>query len=211
VPPFSVRLDPFNAILLGRMGFELEFGLPFLPRWMTIETVPMFVVSETPPLLDYSSYDVDLSQHSGGLGPLAGATLGVNFWVTGKPLKDYFVGTGITNYTIEYESKDSAGERFDLVSHTERQLYFLFGSLSRFGPFTIGGGIGFGYDINKESRCFPDNANSPSDAVSGGDCKGIQLAIPDPQFPTRFIPFEVTSFIYPWDILARFSLGVTID
>jgi hypothetical protein len=192
-----VRLDPFNWILIGRLGFELELGLPFLPRWMTIETVPMFIMSDTPPLLDYSSYDVDIAQHSGGLGPLAGATLGVNFWLEGKPLKGYFVGTGITNYTVEYESKEADGVQHDLVSHTERQLYFLFGSLSRFGPFTIGGGIGFGYDLNNEVHCL--------DGTS--DCDAIQLAVPDPSLP----PFEVTPFIYPWDILARFSLGVTID
>jgi hypothetical protein len=168
-----VRLDPFNWILIGRLGLELEVGIV---KWMSIEAVPIFVLNDTPPLLNYSSYDVNLEQHSGGLGPLAGATLGINFWVTGKPLKGYFIGTGLTNYTLEYESKDASGERFDLVSHTERQLYFLFGSVERFGPFTIGGGIGFGYDVNKETRCFPDSANSPSDAVSDGDCKGIELA-----------------------------------
>lgn len=177
---------------------------------MTVETVPIFITDGTPPLLDYSRYDVDIEQHSGGWGPLAGASLGVNFWLSGKPLKGYMLGVGLTNYSLEYESKNADESRADFVSHTERQLYFLFGSIERIGAFSIGGGIGFGYDLNNETRCLPDGLASSQ--PSPGDCDAIQLKVPDPSNPnTRVLPFDVTPFIYPWDILARFSLGVSID
>ncbi len=200
-----MRLDPFNWILIGRLGFEVEVGLA---KWLTVETVPIFVVNDTPPLLNYTSYDVHLFQHSGGLGPLAGASLGVNFWLGGKAFKGYAIRTGLTNYAIEYESKMDSGARADFVTHTERQFYVLLGSVERWGPFTLGGGIGLGYDLNHETRCFPSTARDPSDAKPG-DCNEIQLATSD---PVNLGPVAVvTPFTYPWEILARFSLGVTID
>jgi len=169
----------------------------------------MFVVNDTPPLMDFSRYDVNIAQHSGGLGPLAGATLGVNFWLSGKPLKGSFLGVGITNYTLDYESFDTDGTQADSLSHTERQLYFFYGSFGRYGPFIIGGGIGFGYDVNNETRCLTSASFEARPAP--GDCDAIQLKVPDPGNPARVVPFDVTGFIYPWDIMTRFSLGVAID
>lgn len=205
IPPFSIRLDPFNWILEGRLGLELEVGLL---SWLTIESIPMFVTDGTPPFMNYSSYEVNLSQHSGGLGPLAGATLGVNFWLSGKAFRGYAIRAGITNYSLEYESKTEAGARVDFVQHTERQLFALFGSVNRWGAFTIAGGIGLGYELNQETRCYSSMATDVSQATSG-DCDEIQLATRD---PVNLGPIaRVTPFTYPWEILARFSLGVTID
>jgi hypothetical protein len=203
IPPFSVRIDPFNWILEGRLGLELEVGVL---KWMTVEAIPVFVTDDTPPLMHLSSRDVRLLQHSDGLGPLSGASLGVNFWLGGKAFKNYAIKVGLTNYGYRYESTTEAGDSVDSVSHTERQLFVLFGSVNRWGPFTLGGGIGLGYDLNKETRCFSSSALSPADAKESG-CDEIQLAAD----PTVRNAVTVTPFTYPWEILVRFSLGVTID
>jgi hypothetical protein len=198
VPPISVRIDPLNWILLGRLGIELEVGVL---DWLSVETVPVFITGESPPWLNYGS-SVDVTQHSNGWGPLAGATLGVNFWISGKVLKGYAIGAGITNYGLEYRTG------VDSVQHTERQLYAMLNSVSRWGAFTIAGGLGLAYDINHDSRCFPPNAIGISQA-GPGDCDEIQLATTN---PVNLGPILiVTPYTYPWDILARFSLGVTID
>ena len=201
-----MRLDPFNWILIGRLGLELEVGIV---KWMSIEAVPIFVLNDTPPLLNYSAYDVNLAQHSDGLGALAGSSLGVNFWLSGKAFKGYALQAALTNYAIKYEAKNDAGAVVDSVSHVERQFRVMFNSLSRWGAFTLGGGIGIGYDINNETRCYPDTARDRADAVVGGDCGQIQLATAD---PVNLGPIaSVTSFTYPWELLVRFSVGVTID
>jgi hypothetical protein len=198
-----VRIDPFNWILEGRLGLELEVGLV---KWMTIQAIPVFVTDDSPPLMNYSSYDVHLFQHSNGLGPISGASLGVNFWLSGKAFKNYAIQTGITNYAYEYESKDGDGEQVDSVKHTERQFYVMFGSVNRWGAFTLAGSIGLGYELNKETRCFTNDALSPADHRDSG-CDEIQLATDK---DVRGVA-SVTPFTYPWEILARFSLGVTID
>lgn len=205
IPPFSVRIDPFNWILLGQLGFELEVGLA---SWISVETVPMFVMDDTPPWLNIGGGDARIYQHSGGLGPLAGASLGVNFWPE-KLFRGYVIRTGFTNYSLEYETKSSNGNRIDFVPHVQRQFYAMLGSVSRWGAFTLGGGIGLGYELNKETRCFPSGAKGVSDATSGGSCDEIQILAPGPNGGLAIVP--ITPFTYPWEILGRISLGVTID
>jgi len=203
IPPFSIRVDPFNWILEGQLGFELEVGVA---KWLSIETVPMFVVDESPPWLNLGGGDSRVYQHSGGLGPLAGATLGVNFWPS-KLFKGYVIRTGLSNYSLEYETRASDGQRVDFLSHTKRQFYLMLGSIERWGAFTIAGGIGFGYDLNKESRCV---ASTYPFATAPGDCDEIQIKVPEPGSNVVGVA-SVTPFAYPWEILARISLGVTID
>ncbi|HYP86841.1 MAG TPA: hypothetical protein VEQ59_01775, partial [Polyangiaceae bacterium] len=199
-----VRIDPFNWILQGQLGFELEVGVT---KWLSIETVPMFVVDHTPPWLNFGGGDSRVYQSSAGWGALSGATLGVNFWPH-KVFKGYVIRTGFTNYSLEYETKASGGgARIDFVPHVKRQLYAMLGSVERWGPFTIAGGIGLGYDLNKETRCYPSNARSTADATPG-DCDEIQIATP---VSGGLAAIPVTSFTYPWDIIGRISLGVTID
>jgi hypothetical protein len=207
IPPLSVRIDPLNWILQGQLGLELEVGVA---KWISIETVPMFVADHTPPWLNIGGGDSRVYQNSGGWGPLAGATLGVNFWPQ-RVFKGYVIRAGLTNYSLEYETKDSNGERIDFVPHVKRQLYAMFGSVERWGPFTIGGGIGLGYDLNNESRCIPSSAVTVSQAIAGaksGNCDELQIVAP---VGNSFAPVAVTSFTYPWDILGRISLGVIID
>jgi hypothetical protein len=211
IPPFSVRLDPLNWILEGQLGFELEVGLA---KWLTLETVPMFVTDESPPLLNLGGGDSRIYQHSNGLGPLAGATLGVNFWPS-RAFKGYVIRTGLINYGLSYETKDDAGNQVDSVSHTKREFYAMFGSMERWGAFTLAGGFGLGYDLNKESRCFPtDKTTFNASDAKPGNCDEIQIAVPagvDSLGRKLVAPIPVTPFTYPWEILARISLGVTID
>ncbi len=204
IPPFSVRVDPLNAILLGHLGFEVEVGIA---KWISLETVPMFVTDTTPPWMNFGGGDDRVLQHSKGLGPLAGATLGVNFWPSGRVFKGYVLRTGFTNYALEYETR-SEGAQVDSVSHTERQFYVMLGSLERWGPVTLGFGFGLGYDLNNGTRCFPKGATSTAQAKPG-DCDQIQIAT---AAPVNSGPIAVVSpFAYPWDILGRISLGVIID
>jgi hypothetical protein len=206
IPAFSVRLDPFNWLLEGRLGLELEIGVT---KWISLETVPMFVVNDSPPLFNLSGHEDNLYQHSNGIGPLAGATLGVNFWLSGKTFKGYVLRAGLTNYAIEYETRDGSGERVDSVAHTERQFYGILGWNDRWGAFTLAGGIGLGYELNQQSRCFPnDTVVTVSDARTDGCDDELQIALDD---PLRRQPVNLKPWLHPFDILVRFSLGVTID
>lgn len=135
--PFSVRIDPFNWILEGQLGFELEVGVT---KWLSIETVPMFVVDQTPPWLNFGGGDSRVYQKSGGWGALSGTTLGVNFWPR-KLFKGYVIRTGLTNYSLEYETRDDQGNRIDFTPHVRRQLYAMLGSMERWGAFTLSGAM----------------------------------------------------------------------
>lgn len=203
IPPFSVRVDPFNWILLGQLGFQIEVGLL---KWLSVETVPMFVVDDSPPWLNIGGGDSRVYQASGGWGALSGATIGLNFWPR-KVFDGYVIRTGLTNYSLEYETKTEAGTRVDFVPHVQRQFYVMIGSVSRWGAFTIGGDLGLGYELNKETRCFPNDARSVADARPG-NCDEIQIATP---YNNGLAKIAVTPFTYPWEILGRISLGVTID
>ncbi len=197
-----MRVDPLNWILQGQLGFELEVGLL---KWLSVETVPMFVVDSTPPWLNFGGGDSRVYQNSNGWGALAGASLGVNFWPQ-KVFRGYVIRTGITNYSLEYETKTDQGVRLDSAAHVQRQFYVMLGSVSRWGPFTIGGGIGLGYELNKETRCYPSGARLGQTVP--GNCDEIQIAMP---VDNRLAVIPVTPFTYPWEILGRISLGVTID
>jgi hypothetical protein len=184
------------------LGFEVEVGLT---RWLSVETVPMFVVDESPPWLRLGGGDSRIFQKSSGAGPLAGATLGVNFWPR-RLFKGYVIRTGVTNYALEYETR-LEGKRFDLAEHTKRQFYVMLGSMERWGAFTLGGGIGIGYDLNKETRCVTDDFGAGA-KPGPGNCEEIQIAVP---VRNGFGIVPVSSATYPWDFLVRFSLGVVID
>jgi hypothetical protein len=192
---------------MGQIGVELEVGVL---SWLSVETVPMFVADETPPWLNFGGGNSRIYQHSNGWGALAGASLGVNFWPT-RLFKGYVIRVGLVDHALDYETKDATGRQIDEVSHTKRELYALLGSMSRLGPFTIGGGIGLGYDLNKETRCYTPTRSGFFDrsSFSPGDCDEIDIGVPTGSGSEGIA--AVTPFTYPWEILARFSLGVTID
>lgn len=200
-----MRVDPFNWILEGQLGFELEVGLA---KWLSVETVPVFVVDESPPWLNLGGGDSRVYQKSGGLGALSGASIGVNFWPS-KLFKGYVIRTGLNLYSLEYETRADGGKRVDFVEHAKRQFYVMLGSQERWGAFTLGGGFGLGYDLNKESRCIADSAVFDPDEAKPGNCDEIQIAVP--VSATQVTPVAITPFTYPWEFLARISLGVVID
>jgi len=149
MPGFAVRVDPLNWLVNGRLGFELEVQLW---EFITFETIPMFVTESEPVALNLSGREDTVSQHSDGLGALAGATLGVGFWLEGEPFEGYVLHAQLSNYALSYRASDDAGE-FDRVDHVERVFLGRFGSYNRWGPFTLGGEIGLGVELNKETRC----------------------------------------------------------
>jgi hypothetical protein len=197
IPDFSVRLDPFNWLLEGRLGFELEVQLW---KFITFETVPVFVVNNSPPTLNLTGRNDDLTQHSNGIGALSGTSLGAGFWLDGKPFQGYVIRAIFTNYGYEYRTT-SDGQRIDTVEHTERQLFGFFGSYARWGFFTLGGGIGLGVELNKQQRCF---ANTSLASVTSANCDGeLDIAV---NSPVRDV-VDLNGPLHPIQLMGRFSLG----
>ncbi len=195
VPDISVRIDPFNLLLEGRLGLELETQVY---KFLTLELVPVFVTTQQPPTLNYSTYDSTINQSSNGIGAISGAAIDAGFWFGRKPLEGNVLRVGLSDYSYKYESKDGIGT-IDSVTHTDREFFVMFGQHSRWGAFTIAGGIGLGYELNKQNRCF-DAGFNPTAA-----CPKDQLLI---KIDRAGNVGNLDSFLYPFDLLARFSLGV---
>jgi hypothetical protein len=190
-PDFSVRVDPLNWIIEGRLGIELEATVW---KFITAEMVPIFVTSKQPPYLSLNNTPDNMYQKSNGLGALAGTSIGAGFWLNGKP----FVGTVLrfyyTNYGYEYSSD------VDRAVHTERYFVGMLGSHNKWGPFTIATGLGLGVEMNRERRCFTSTSGAPT-----SDC-------PKNQFDIRLNnvngePFNVYGWLHPAYLLFRLSLG----
>ena len=201
-PEISVRIDPFNFLLEGRLGLEIESQLY---KFLTLEIVPVFVTTNSPPTLNYNSYEKStLHQKSNGIGAISGAAIDAGLWFGGKPFNGYVMRAGFTNYAYSYETTfDGVGgvEAHDSVSHTDRQFFAMFGSHNRWGAFTIAGGIGLAYELNRQNRCFQ---NDPQ-LTPTTSCKEDGLNI---KLDNRGTIYDLHSFLYPFDLLARFSLGV---
>ncbi|MDX2050830.1 MAG: hypothetical protein SFV15_00470 [Polyangiaceae bacterium] len=192
-------MDPFNWIINGRLGVELEIeALDF----MTIEAVPQFVTTEAPPAFNLSGQPDILFQKSNGLGPLAGSSIGAGFWLDGKAFKDSVLRVYLTNYSLKYVTRDKAGE-IDSATHTERRLMGFLGSHRRFGAFTFAGGIGLGVELNKQRRCFPEGATSVARATT--DCSSDDLQIALDRTVTQAA--NLNGGLHPAYIDIRFSLG----
>jgi hypothetical protein len=54
LPEISVRLHPFNWVLEGRLGVELEVAIA---TGLSVEVVPVFVTSGSPPTLNLAGRD----------------------------------------------------------------------------------------------------------------------------------------------------------
>ncbi len=196
---FSIRADPLEWLLNGRLGIELESEVY---KFISFELVPEFVTSELPPVLKQSFSGV-VSQKSDGIGALSGAAASVGFWLNGKPLRGSVIRAIITNRGYRYAATDDqTGKEFDHVSHVERRFYGYYGSHSVWGPFTIAGGIGIGVELNKERRCMTRvpgvfSSNCPKD--------GLAIAM-DPTYSQGL--GDLNSWTYPIEFLLRLSLGV---
>jgi hypothetical protein len=200
-PDMSVRVDPLNWIIYGRLGIELEAQVW---KFITAELVPEFITSTQPPYMNLGSFPATLSQHSNGLGAMSGTSVGAGFWLNGKP----FVGTVLrvifTNYGYRYNSTPDSGNAGvgDEVTHTERRLVALLGSHSKWGPFTIAGAFGLGVELNRERRCFPGNdVNQP--AMKDG-CPKDSLDI---RIPGVADPQNLYGGLHPAYLIFRLSLG----
>lgn len=198
LPDFSIRVDPLNWLLEGRLGFELEAEVW---KFVSVETIPIFVVNSKPPLLNLSGIPDTLSQQSNGLGSLAGASIGAGFWLNGKPFQGTVLRFYYTNYGYKYVAKEN-GIELDSVKHTERFLVGMLGSHSKWGPFTIGTGIGLGVELNRERRCV--------DAIAGGHktsgCTDDEIVLTVQRSTNA--QTAVTGPWHPVYLLGRISLGV---
>jgi hypothetical protein len=147
----SIRLDPFNLILIGDLNLELEVA-PL--KWLSVEVIPSFIVNPSPPTLGYlSGRDEQLKRKSNGLGPLSGATFDVGFWLEGKAMKGTVLRAMLMTHSYEYVASDPAGV-IDSVRTTERVFAGFLGNQSRIGMFTISSGFGIGGVIGGQKRCF---------------------------------------------------------
>jgi hypothetical protein len=191
----SLRVDPFNFLLEGRLGLELEVELY---EFLSLEVVPVFVTTQSPPTLNYNTYEKSsLRQASNGWGALSGAAIDVGFWFGGKPFNGTVLHTGFTNYAYTYTTTAPAN---DAVSHTNRQFFAMIGSHSRWGAFTLAYGVGLGYELNKQNRCFDRFG------VATSNCDKDELLIKLNE--TGSSVADLHGYLYPFDLLARFSLGV---
>lgn len=198
MPPFSIRIDPFNWLLDGRLGIELE---ALVLSFMSVELVPVFVVSEQPPFIA-NAFEELVTQHSNGLGALAGTSVGVGFWFSRKALQGNVFRVIFTNYGMTYRSLDVDGERYDEVHHTERHLYGYLGSHTVLGGFfTIAGGIGLGVELNRQRRCF----DGPGTTNPSSDCQKDQLQLA--RGPSTV--WDLNTWTHPAQLLGRISIGVT--
>lgn len=197
---YSVRLDLLNWLLLGRLSIELEAALW---KFLSVIVTPVFVLAKSPIAINYAGVDDPVTQHSRGIGPLSGISVGVGAWLWGEPFKGYVLRLELTNYGYSYRSDDDAG-RIDRVSFTERRVQLFIGSHSRFGAFTFAGGFGLGYELNQQTRC---GLSASGDSIQSrtNDCRGRQQIALDRGVQERM---DLNGPLHPVYFLARFSLGV---
>ena len=202
MPGFSIRMDPFNWLIEGRLGFELEVQAW---KFISVELVPVLVVNDEPPSFNFSGRDDPISQHSNGLGAIAGASLGAGFWLSGTPFEGYVLRAILTNYGFVYKASDRSGT-FDRVEFTERRLMAFFGSHSRWGFFTLSGGLGLAYELNQQQRCF---AGVTGDVATSGCADGDEQHILIERDESAVA--DINGGFHPIYLEARFSLGVAFD
>ena len=204
LPTMSVRVDPFNWLLAGRLGFELESQVW---KFISVELVPIFIVNDQPPYLNLNLIGVPntLRQKSAGIGALAGTSVGVGFWLNGTPMEGYVLRAEITNYSI---NKDTA---IDHVNYVEREFQVMIGQHSKWGPFTIAGTFGIGSMLNKHERCFAENAIDAGSPQTSGCPNSKQMLLgvtPSGGLPGNMGVINLNGWAYPIDLVLRISLGV---
>jgi hypothetical protein len=200
-PEISIRVDPLNMLFESRLGLELETQVW---QFISFEIVPVFVISSKSPTLNYfGSFDQTLRQHSNGLGSMSGALFDAAFWFGGKPFRGYGLRVGLSDYSYKYDTSDDAGP-IDSATLTDRQFVVMLAEHDRWGAFTLAGGIGVGYELNKQNRCW--NAALGAGGGYQTDCRNDQYVIATDHLHQTFV--DLHSPLYPFDLLVRFSLGV---
>ena len=220
-PDFSVRADPLNGIINGRLGLELEMSIPTVD-WLSVEVVPVFVIMNKPPAYNFPGRPDNLVQRSRGLGPISGGSVGVGFWFGGdRPLEGYVLRAMFSNNSYRYLAETlnpdlPGGEYIDTVTHVDRRVAAMFGGSNIIGSvFTIGWGIGLAYELNQQSRCFPDGVldGMPPRDYASRTCQdeGLMIGLDHGAAGEPLEQVDLNGALYPFEFLARFSLGVTID
>ena len=204
LPTMSVRIDPFNWLLAGRLGLELESQVW---KFISVELVPVFIVNDQPPYLNLNLIGVPdtLRQKSAGIGAIAGTAVGVGFWLNGTPMEGYVLRAEITNYSIDYDTA------IDHVNYVEREFQVLIGQHSKWGPFTIAGTFGIGSMLNKHERCFADTATDASAPQTSGCPNSKQMLLgvtPSGGLAGNMGVINLNGWAYPIDLVLRISLGV---
>ena len=199
MPEFSIRVDPFNWLLEGRLGLELE-----VDTWefISVELVPEFVANSSPPTFNLGSFPAELKQKSNGLGPVSGAALSVGFWLDGKPLEGTVLRVVFANRGYEYSTENEQGT-IDRLTHTDRRVFGFVGSHARWGAFTIAGGIGLGVELNNQQRCIDDLGDAS--ATCSKDVLEIRA---DNGVPPSIL--DLNGSLHPAYLMGRFSLGVVL-
>lgn len=212
-----MRIDPLNWILYGQLGVELE--LEFL-EWLSIEAVPVFVVSEQPVVFNVAD---DIFQKSDGLGPLSGVSLGLGFWLDGDTFNGSVLRAGFAINNMAYRSEaleDDAslgvlrGDVFDEVTLRERKLSFHFGSHRTWGFFTLAGGIGLDYELRDDRRCIAQTGSvwlAETDSESCTDDDAYELARGPVGTTVEPPTANVFGALHPFAITGRLSLGFVLD
>jgi hypothetical protein len=209
LPTMSVRIDPLNWLLFGRLGFELECQVW---KFISIELVPMFVVNDQPPALNLnlSGLPNTLYQKSAGIGALAGTSIGAGFWFNGKPMEGYVLRAELTDYVINYDSRDPTSGPIDHVQYVDRQFQVLIGSHSKWGPVTLAGTFGIGTMLNRQNRCFTGNTVATASTSGCPNNKELSIAATN-RDPVNGVPMTVVNlhdWTYPITLNMRISLGV---
>lgn len=197
IPDFSIRVDPFNWLLEGRLGFELEAEVW---EFISVELVPVFVANSDPPVFNLGSFPAEIRQKSNGLGAMAGASISAGFWLEGKPFEGHVLRAIFTNEGYAYTTRDDQGI-IDEVTHTERRFFGYFGSHARWGVFTIAGGLGLGIELNDQQRCFDGSV----DGTPTEDCSKDQLLIKLDRNAVNVI--DLNGYLHPAYLMGRISLG----
>jgi hypothetical protein len=201
-----VRIDPLNWVVEGQLGLEIEVEAL---EWLTIETVPVFVMAHEPLALPDG-----IRQYSNGLGPLSGASLSAGFWLEGDSFRGTVVRAGLTRYGYHYASiakkgEADEGERLDEATLTQTRLTLMLGSGRRFGYFTLGGGFGIEYELFDRARqCLEQKGNGRWETKPDG-CDSreyiMRRRVSEPDAA------NVRGFLFPLEFTFRFSLGVVFD
>jgi len=195
----SVRVDPLNWLLSGRLGLELESQVW---KFISVQFVPMFIVNDQPPYLNLNLSGVPntLYQKSGGVGALAGTSVGAGFWLNGRPMEGYVLRAELTNYVIDYDSRDAQGP-IDHVQYIDRAFQVLIGSHSKWGPVTLAGTFGLGTMLKRQNRCIEDGTPTTSGCAN---TKELSMVVTR----DRANVVNLHDWTYPIVLVVRISLGV---
>jgi hypothetical protein len=203
MPPWSVRVDPLNWLLEGRLGVELEAGLW---KFLSVELVPMFITSEQPPTLDLGSFPDALHQQSNGLGPMSGVSASVGIWLEGKPFQGLVLRPFFSAAGYRYESKQD-GVHLDSVDRSEKLLGLMIGSQNTWIAFTISYGFGLAKEMGDQRRCFTASSLSSVSSSCSDDVQEIAVR----NTATAFQTLDMNGSLHPYYLVGRLSLGVAFE